>query len=72
MPSADANTPAPLGTSTIAADISQQEATYLQPDDLVKKYEKGIQRYIPGEPDKTFTQAKDGSKNPHLIKKVDR
>jgi hypothetical protein len=69
MSGPSANEPAPLGQSTAATDISQKEATYLPPSDLVEKYAKGIQRYSPAEPHKSFTD-KSG-KNPHLIKSID-
>lgn len=70
MPGPDANSPAPLGQTTAATDISQREATYLPPDELASKYTKGIQRHYAAEPHSSFSAKSD--KNPHLIKKVDQ
>lgn len=70
MSKADANSPAPIGETTAASQISQQEATYLPPDELVTKYAKGIQRHYPAQPHESFTKKSD--KNPHLIKKIDK
>lgn len=69
MPGPDANSPAPIGQETAAAQISQREATYLPPDELASRYTRGIQRHYPAQPHASFTQ-NDG-KNPHLIKKID-
>ena len=69
MPGPDANSPAPLGETTAASQISQQEATYLPPDALASKYAKGIQRHYPAQPHASFSAKSE--KNPHLIKKID-
>ena len=37
MSKPDANSPAPLGETTAASQISQKEATYLPPDELATK-----------------------------------
>jgi galactonate dehydratase len=70
MSKPDANSPAPLGETTVASENSQKEATYLPPDDLAAKYAKGIQRHYPAQPHATFTAKSE--KNPHLIKKIDK
>ena len=70
MSKPDANSPAPLGETTVASQISQKEATYLPPDELAAKYAKGIQRHYPAQPHASFTA--QSSKNPHLIKKIDK
>jgi galactonate dehydratase len=63
-----ANSPQPIGSSTIAADISQKEATYLPPSELAIKYAKGLHNHVPATPHPSLTA--EGS-NPHLIKKVE-
>lgn len=64
----DANTPQPIGASTAAAELSQQQATYLPPSDNALKYAKGIQRHVPATPHASLTETKT---NPHLIKSVE-
>lgn len=68
MSNPDANKPQSIGESTVAADLSSQQATYLPPSDLAKKYHKGIQRHVPAKPHPSFTETK---KNPHLIKSIE-
>jgi len=68
MSKPDANTPQPLGTSTEASELSQQQATYLPPSDNALKYAKGIQRHVPAKPHASLTETKS---NPHLIKSVE-
>jgi galactonate dehydratase len=66
--SSSANQPAELGTTTIATDISQKEATYLPPSEIALKYAKGIQGHVPATPHASFT-ATEG--NPHAIKIIE-
>ncbi|KAK4687463.1 galactonate dehydratase, partial [Tremellales sp. Uapishka_1] len=62
-----ANSPQPLGTSTIQADISQREAVYLPPQ--AETYNKGLQVHTPVTP---HPSALDKStKNPNLIKSIE-
>lgn len=62
--SVDANEPQPLGSSTIAADISDRQAVYLPPSELSTKYAKGIHRHVEPMP-----QAVGRGK--HLIKTIE-
>lgn len=63
-----ASKPGPLGSSTLAADISSKQATYLPPSELAVKYAKGIHNHTPATPHASLTAT--GS-NPHLIKKIE-
>jgi galactonate dehydratase len=64
----NANKPQEIGATTAAAEISQQQATYLPPSDNALKYAKGIQRHVPAQPHASLTETKS---NPHLIKIVE-
>lgn len=63
-----ANSPQPIGSTTAAAELSQQEATYLPPSDNAIKYARGIQRHVPAQPHPSLTETKT---NPHLIKIIE-
>ena len=63
-----ANTPQPLGATTIASDLASKQATYLPPSELAIKFSKGIHQHVPATPHASATQT---GKNPHLIKKIE-
>lgn len=68
----DANTPAPLGSTTTQAHISHSEATYLPPSSNAIKYAKGIHAYSTGIPHPSHTKAVNGKGGyPHLIKSIE-
>lgn len=65
-----ANEPQPIGSSTIATDLSQKNAAYLPPSELALKYAKGLHQHFPAVPHASATYEK-GGKNPHLIKSIE-